>query len=239
MTTLFTGHVGNNCKSASASATGNGGKVNGRIGSGSSKHHICFTAVAVGRTDRGHDGANHNIAKAIAIDIASAADRDTAVVGAVFTDDGKAACIVFDGSQVDCGVACFSQHHVGCAGIGACDVRKISADQQIGFAIAIEVARTADRGAAFFAILPARNGKTCNAATHVGSGHSLQCRQGCRAINHIAFARFVQAGDILKVGAHNQISPTIAIHIASTADRKTTACACNRYADIERPRCAR
>ena len=218
---LLVSNVRQNCKPTNARC--NLSQIDGGIGSGFTKDNIRFATGRIRIACACNDGTNDDVADAIAVDVATAADRDAAFILCVFTFDGEAANVIFNIRKIDSGVASFSQDNVRHARLCARYVVVIGTDQQVGQAIAVNVAGTAHRGTAFFTRLPARNDKASNSSADIAQRNGLKVEQCLAAIDHIRLSCIArQRSHHLKVGADDQVGPAVAVNIASTADRKAS-----------------
>src|SRR5206468_2511130 len=105
------------------------------------RHRHQVGAVVEGRTDQ-------HVEAAIAIDVAISGYPVAGPVAGVLADDLEAACPGGDEAQVDRAAVGLAKYHIGRAAFGATGVVAGRRDQQVGNAVAVDVAEARHRPAA-------------------------------------------------------------------------------------------
>ena len=91
------------------------------------------------------EGADEQIGKTVAIDIAGRRHRRPGVVPGALTDDAKAAAGHVKRRHFHRRIGGLAVHHIGVAGIGSCGIGHRRADQEVGQAVAVDITCIGDR----------------------------------------------------------------------------------------------
>jgi hypothetical protein len=172
------------------------------------EHHVRLAAAVAARRP---GGADDQVAYAVAIDVAGAADGGAgpvAVDGAVEGEAVEAA----QGAQRQCGrEAAAAEHHVSLAAQG--DQRLVGADDQVVEAVAVDVAGAADGEAGPVAVGGAVEGEAVGAAQ---GAQGQRGREAGSAEHHVRLAAVDAARR--PGGADDDVSEAIAVDVPRVTD---------------------
>ena len=197
-----------------ARPAGHRAEVDGRARRGA-KHHVAAARIGPGRGARVAVRSAHNqVGQAVTVDVACAGHAVTALVQGALAVEDKAARSCGHRTELDRCAAAFAKDHIAAPGIDTGGrIAQVGADDQIGQAVAIDIARTRNAGAAGIAGALAVDHKATRARCH---GAELDGGAAGLAKHHITASGIGAHGRarVAPKGANNQVSQTIAIDIA-------------------------
>ena len=207
-----------------------GGKARGLA-----EHHIARAGIAAVRV--GAEGADDQVGEAVAVDVAGRGDREAAAVVRRHAAELEAVAAV-EARQVEVGGKArgLAEHHIARAGIGAVRVGAVGADDQVGEAVAVDVAGRGDRAAA---AVVRRHAAELEAVAAV-EARQVEVGGKARGLaeHHIARAGIV-AVRVGAAGADDQVGEAVAVDVARRGDRAAAAVVRRLAAELEAVACRR
>jgi len=161
--------------------------------------------------------ADDQVVVAVVVDVSRRADRRAGLVIGVDTFNDETADAqgnLGELNRLAVGLAEYDITLTGTTGTVGIGVRR--ADNQVGQAVAVDVARAADRKAGPVVAIDAVDGKAARAVRHV---RQLDRRGSGLAEHDITLAGFSVAVGIGAVGADDYVEDTVAVDVARAADR--------------------
>ena len=196
---------------------------------GLAEHHIARPGIAPVRI--GAVGADDQVGEAVAVDVARRGDRDAAEVAGRHAAELEAVGAV-EGGEIEVGAEArgLAEHHVARAGMAAVRIGPEGADDQVGEAVAIDVAGRGDRAAA---VVAGRHAAELEAVRAVEGGEvEIGAEARGLAEHHIARPG-VASVRIGVVGADDQVGEAVAVDVAGRGDRAAALVAGRHAAELE------
>ena len=176
-------------------------------------------------------GADDQVGEAVAVDVARRGDRAAALVVRRHAAELEAVAAV-EAREIEVGGKArgLAEHHIARAGIGAVRIGTAGADDQVGEAVAVDVAGRGDRAAA--AVIR-RHAAELEAVAAV-EAREVEVGGKARGLaeHHIARAR-IGAVRIGPVGADDQVGEAVAVDVARRGDRAAAVVIRRHAAELE------
>ena len=200
---------------------------------GTAEHHVAAAALGAGRGVAAVR-ADDQVGDAVGVDVAGGRDIKAALVERGLAVDDEAALPACHGREVDARPRAAAEDHIAAAGIGtACRVGTEGADDQVGQAVAVEVAHGRDTAAAAVGTALTIDAEAAAAARH---GAELDGGGRRAAEDDIAATRVHACGRVAEPGADDQVGQAVTVDVACGGHGDTAGVAGTLAVDDEAAR---
>ena len=200
-----------------ALAQRHGREVHGR-GACLAEHHVAAAGIRAADVGIAALGAYDQVHQAVAVDVAGRGHAGPTLVAGALAVDDKAAAAGGHRREFHRRSARLAEHHEAAARVCAVGLVAFDGgDDEVGQAVAVDVARTSQPVATFVGGALAIDDEAAGAGAH---GREVHSPRPCLAEHQVAAAGIHAACWICPVGADEHIGQAVAVHIAGVGHPK-------------------